>query len=362
MRLNPAHGRADMRVVSQISPPIRIVLVLAVAVMGLYMLFLRPKEEVIPPATTTPPAAQGAVSEPGKVKEAAEGAVQAANGQLAQQEGVDGVQAGETAAATGTSTGAGTAPGGAAATTSVTGDLEGLPKPVAKAIRKDKVLVLLFWNGKSVDDKAVRAALSKVDRWDGRVVVHVAPLKKISKYGRIARGVDVEQSPTIVIADRDLRAETLVGYVDTTTIDQAVVDALRNSTGLFTSSYLKAVDQVCRRHSNAMAMIPGYYTLGDARKADTRMAAYHTAATRFVADFKAVKAPKKWRAFHTASVADMNAILSAIGGMSAAVGPNTAMSSVRTQYASYVRSAKPTGNRGDRRFEAQGLHRCGSQF
>jgi hypothetical protein len=364
MRLNPAHGRADMRVVSQISPPIRIVLVLAVAVMGLYMLFLRPKEEVIPPATTTPPAAQGAVSEPGKVKEAAEGAVQAANGQLAQQEGVDGVQAGETAAATGTSTstGAGTAPGGAAATTTVTGDLEGLPKPVAKAIRKDKVLVLLFWNGKSVDDKAVRAALSKVDRWDGRVVVHVAPLKKISKYGRIARGVDVDQSPTIVIADRDLRAETLVGYVDTTTIDQAVVDALRNSTGLFTSSYLKAVDQVCRRHSNAMAMIPGYYTLGDARKADTRMAAYHTAATRFVADFKAVKAPKKWRAFHTASVADMNAILSAIGGLSAAVGPNTALSSVRTQYASYLRSAKPTGKRGDRRFEAQGLHRCGSQF
>jgi hypothetical protein len=351
-----------MRGVSQISPPIRIVLVLAVAVMGLYMLFLRPKEEVIPPATTTPTAAQGAVSEPGKVKEAAEGAVQAANGQLAQQEGVDGVQAGESAAATGTSTSAGTTPSAKGAATAATGDLEGLPKPVAKAIRKDKVLVLLFWNGKSADDKAVRAAMSKVDRWDGRVAVHVAPLKKISKYGRIARGVDVEQSPTIVIADRDLRAETLVGYVDTTTIDQAVVDALRNSTGLFTSSYLKAVDKVCRRHSNAMAMIPGYYTLGNARKTDTRMAAYHTAATRFVADFKAVKAPKKWRAFHAASVADMNAILSAIGGLSAAVGPNTAMSSVRTQYASYVRSAKPTGKRGDRRFEAQGLHRCGSQF
>ena len=93
-----------MRGVSQISPPIRIVLVIAVAVMGLYMLFLRPKEEVIPPATTTPPAAtQGAVSEPGKVKEAAEGAVEAANGQLAQQESVDGVDPGETAA-TGTGT------------------------------------------------------------------------------------------------------------------------------------------------------------------------------------------------------------------------------------------------------------------
>ncbi len=89
-----------MRGVSQISPPIRIVLVLAVAVLGLYMLFLRPKEEVIPPADA-PVSTQGAVSEPGKVKEAAQGAVEAANGQLAQQESVDGVQAGE-AAATGT--------------------------------------------------------------------------------------------------------------------------------------------------------------------------------------------------------------------------------------------------------------------
>ena len=36
------------------------------------------------------------------------------------------------------------------------------------------------------------------------------------------RGVNLEQSPTVVVADRDLRAETLVGYVDRTTIDQAV--------------------------------------------------------------------------------------------------------------------------------------------
>ena len=350
-----------MRGVSQISPPIRIVLVLAVAVMGLYMLFLRPKEEVIPPATTTPTAAQGAVSEPGKVKEAAEGAVQAANGQLAQQEGVDGVQAGETAAATGTSTGAGTAPSGAAATTTVTGDLEGLPKPVAKAIRKDKVLVLLFWNGKSVDDKAVRAALSKVDRWDGRVVVHVAPLKKISKYGRIARGVDVEQSPTIVIADRDLRAETLVGYVDTTTIDQAVVDALRNSTGLFTSSYLKAVDQVCRRHSNATGTIPNYYVDG-ARTFDTRVAVIDRSVGRFVADLKAVKAPKRWKAYHAASVADLAVVSTALGQISSTLTPTSSVAAMSSAQKRYTSSTSAARKRANRRFDAKGLQRCGSGF
>ena len=346
-----------MRGVSQISPPIRIVLVLAVAVLTLYMLFLRPKEEVIPPADA-PVATQGAVSEPGKVKEAAQGAVEAANGQLAQQESVDGVQAGE-AAATGT-TGA-TAANGAASPPGLSSDLKGLPKPVREAIRRDKVLVLLFWNGKSVDDKAVRASLRGVDRWDGRVSVHVASLKKISAYGQIARGVDVEQSPTVVVADRDLKAETLVGYVDRATIDQAVIDALRSSGSLFTSSYLKAVDKVCRRHSNAMAMLPGYYS-GGARKADARLAAYHSSSSRFVADLKAVKAPKKWRAFHTASVADMNTILAGIGRLSATVSPSAGAGTVVAGVTSYRQSVTPAGKRANRRFEARGLHRCGSQF
>jgi hypothetical protein len=32
-----------------------------------------------------------------------------------------------------------------------------------------------------------------------------------------------------VVVDRDRKVETLVGYVDRTTIDQAVTDALRDS-------------------------------------------------------------------------------------------------------------------------------------
>jgi hypothetical protein len=86
--------------VSQISPPIRIVLVAAIAFIGAYMLFLRPKDEVTPPAEPAPNVQTDApaVSKPGKVVEAAQGAVAAANGQLEQQESVDGVDAGEAAA------------------------------------------------------------------------------------------------------------------------------------------------------------------------------------------------------------------------------------------------------------------------
>ena len=350
-----------MRDVSQISPPIRIVLVVAVAFMALYMLFLRPKEEVIPPATTPATATQpGAVSEPGKVKEAAEGAVEAANGQLAQQESVDGVDPGETAA-TGTGTSTATAPAATGAAAAIAGDLKGLPKPVARAIRKDKVLVLLFWNGKSADDKAVRSAVSDINRWDGRVAVRVAPLNQISKYGRIARGVDVEQSPTIVIADRDLRAETLVGYVDRATIDQAVVDALRNSDGLFTSTYLKAVDQVCRRYSNAQAMIPNLYP-GSVGKADARVAAVTSSSGGLVGELKAVKAPRKWRAFHAASVADVSAVHTALTRFSASVTPKSSPSAIAASLTTYRRTAKAPVKRADKRFDSRGLYRCGSGF
>jgi len=231
--------------------------------------------------------------------------VDAANGQLAQQESVDGVDAGEAAA--GTAAGTKKAPGAkaqGAATAEPVEDLKGMPKSVRQAIRKDKVLVVLFSNGKSYDDKAVEKAVAKINRWDGRVFVHTAPLRKISRYGRIARGVNVEQSPTVVVADRELRAETLVGYVDRTTIDQAVVDARRNAEGIYIDSYLKAADKVCFAYSNRIDSIPfaeGYWTR---RQLDRRMAEAATVFAAFAADYKAVTPTKKWRALHNASVAD----------------------------------------------------------
>jgi hypothetical protein len=306
--------------VSQISPPIRILLVLAVAVLGVYMLFLRPKDEVVPPATPAPNVQTGepAVSGPGKAAEAAQGAVEAANGQLQSQESVDGVDTGEATAATGTKAQSG--PNGANAAVASAADVTGLPKPIAKAIRKDKVLVLLFWNGKSADDKAVHAALKNVDRWDGRVSVASAPIRHIAKYGRIARGVDVEQSPTVVVVDPNLKAETLVGYVDAPTIDQAVVDALRNTTGVFLDPYLRKVDAVCRDYRSEFNSIAHAYT-GVPAEYRRAIARNHEIYTRFAADFAAVKAPKKWRKFKSATVADNKAAVAVYADFLALVGP-----------------------------------------
>jgi hypothetical protein len=349
--------------VSQISPPIRIVIVCAIGFLGAYMLFLRPKTEVTPPAAPAPnvQTSAPAVSQPGKVAEAAQGAVAAANGQLQSQESVDGVDAEESASGTSTTTKTTdpTATGAAAATSA---DLAGLPKPVARAIRKHQVLVLLFWNGKSADDEAVHAALKNVDRWDGRVSVQTASIKKISQYGRIARGVDVEQSPTVVVADTQLRADTLVGYVDAATIDQSVVDALRNSGGLFTDAYLKKVDKVCVTYSNAFGALPNYYVKTDVKAFDTRVTAVDRKLQGYMAAFSSIKAPKKWKAFKTASARDMATVELQMAHLATALTPSTTIASASAAQYRFNAAAGPANKRMNHRFDAKGLYRCGSAF
>ena len=69
------------------------------------------------------------------------------------------------------------------------------------------------------------------EHYGNQVFVAAQPIKNVARYQAITRGVDVEQSPTIVVVDSNLKAVTLVGYVDRDTIDQAVVDAIRASGG-----------------------------------------------------------------------------------------------------------------------------------
>ena len=336
-------------VVSQISPPIRILLVLSVAVLGVYMLFLKPKPVEAPP----PEAAGTSVSKPGKARDAAQDAVDSINGKIAEREGV------EPAAGTAAQSGTTTAPGAAAVTPAK--DLAGLPKPVRRAIRQDKVLVLLFWNARSVEDRAVRKSLARVRRHDGRVFVHAAPISQISRYGRVARGVNVEQSPTLVIADRNLKAQTLVGFVDPVTINQAVVDTLKNTNGLFTDSYLRQIDKVCVAHSNRWASVPFYY-FSTPRQARRRIRGIDAVWASFVADFRAVDAPKKWRAFRAASLADMRAYGGLVDRAVAVSGSNLGAGAMDARVTRIENEANPVAKRANDRFSAHGLLRCGSQF
>ena len=346
---------------SQISPPIRILLVLTVAVLGVYMLFLRPKPVEAPPPAPAAPNLETdapAVSEPGKLAEEAQGAAKAAEDNDARLQGkLDEVDGGEVASGA-----AKVKPGAPAAAGAVAEDLKGLPKPVAAALRRHQVLVLLFWNGRSADDQAVHAALKRVDRWNGRVSVQSAPISRIARYGRIARGVDIQQSPTVVVADPNLRAETLVGYVDAATINQAVVDALRNSTGLFASAYLREVDALCVGHSNAVAGVPNFYGGGSLKKADARLTTVDWRITRFIADFKAVTAPKPWKGYHAAATSDLVAFDAVVSRYAADVTAGSTVAALLAAERRYLAAGRPVAERIDRRFDRRGLFRCGSDF
>jgi hypothetical protein len=227
---------------SQISPPIRILLVCAVAFMAAWMLFLRPSTDAGTPAVDEPvPAANRPVeaggdtanSAAGKAVEAANNATAAADARVERIETgtettADAGQAANAQATKSTATGAektaADKPGKLAK-----GEAGGLPLRVLKAIADRKVVTLLFWSPKAVEDQQVRKALRGIDRHDGKVLAHATHIKRIAAYQQITRGANVDQSPTVVVIDRNRTVQTLVGFVDRTTIDQAVTDALRKS-------------------------------------------------------------------------------------------------------------------------------------
>lgn len=94
------------------------------------------------------------------------------------------------------------------------------------ALARGKVVVLLFWDHRGSDDRLVQSELRRVSTHHGRALVAAAPIRSVSRYGAVARGVQVLQSPTVLIADRARRARVLTGYTDAAEIGQAVTEAL----------------------------------------------------------------------------------------------------------------------------------------
>ena len=63
------------------------------------------------------------------------------------------------------------------------------------------------WARMASDDREVRRELTKVNRYGGKVVVRLEHVGKLSaRYSASSRGVGVEQSPTVVVVDRNRQA------------------------------------------------------------------------------------------------------------------------------------------------------------
>lgn len=102
-----------------------------------------------------------------------------------------------------------------------------LPARVQSALDHHRVLVLLFWSSRSSDDRAVHNEVAHLSRHRGRVLVVMEPVGRVGRYSRITAGVEVSQSPTVIIVDRHRKAEMITGFVDGENINQAVLAALR---------------------------------------------------------------------------------------------------------------------------------------
>jgi hypothetical protein len=249
-----------MRGVSQISPPIRILLVVAVGLIAAWMFVLKPKDEPVAPSTPAPNTQTGeaAVSDPGKVAEAAQGAVAATNAKTQATEELSG---GETAKSGGAATAAAPTTAEEALATgrvlalSPLGDdsVKNLPKDVRKALaRRDVIAIGIFnthqkpWAEMPADDRAVRRALRHSNHYRGRVTTHMATLKDLPKLRPVIGDLDVAQTPSVVIVDRNRQANVIQGYVDRISINQAIADARRDTIAVrIKSPYLAKLNKTC---------------------------------------------------------------------------------------------------------------------
>ena len=353
---------------SQISPPIRILLVCAVAFLAAWMLFLRPKDDAGLPASTAPSAPSSRPVDAGgpKADSLAGKAVEQANEATAVRDAsreqlADGAGGGVDVPST-------VAPAPAPATVSKTGapkdfempsreELATVPADVRRAIMKRKIIVIGVVSRKGADDRRVRASLGKVDRLHGRVFVKTLPVRKISRYGTIMRGTDVSQTPSVVVVDFGLKTTTLSGWVDAPTIDQAVVDAIRASGTLYPDTFLRAVARECQSAYPDMRRLepasgPEY------SRAIGRMGALTTELKTSIA---ALSTPKKWRPFSKAVRADLTAFAATMSSWHGALGASPTLPQAVAALDRYLPAVKKTGNRLNKRFDAHDVLGCGSK-
>jgi hypothetical protein len=103
----------------------------------------------------------------------------------------------------------------------------GIPTPVKRALDAKKVVVILFWNPRGVDDRSVKKALDRLPHHGGKVAVFSDRVKHLSRYTRITAATSVSQTPALVVVNRKGQAEVQTGYLDAQTVGQYVLNALR---------------------------------------------------------------------------------------------------------------------------------------
>jgi hypothetical protein len=102
----------------------------------------------------------------------------------------------------------------------------GLPARVKHALDAHKVVVILFWNRRGVDDRSVKKSVASLPHRK-RVAIFSDNVRHLSRYTRITAAASVGTTPSLVVVNRKGQAEVVNGYVDRQTLGQYVRNALR---------------------------------------------------------------------------------------------------------------------------------------
>jgi hypothetical protein len=231
--------------VDKISLPFRIVLIVALVFAVLWFVVLRPKPAADGESAVTPPGVTGLANDVAKANKA----VDASNAAAARSEGAANAVGGASTTATAKPSATAAKPGAASATAkpakatkpakpvapaavakpakpgladdAAPGDPS---RPLLASVDAGKVAVVLFWNRNASDDRATRRALRAIDLHGGKVVASAVPIGDVGRYEAITRGVQVLESPTVLVIGAGGKARAITGYTQAKEIDQAVSD------------------------------------------------------------------------------------------------------------------------------------------
>jgi hypothetical protein len=97
---------------------------------------------------------------------------------------------------------------------------------VGAQLHQGKVVLLLFWNPRSSDDRSVHAEVEAASRsLKGKVAYDFAKASEVGSFGTVTRDVSVLQTPTLLIINHKGLVSTITGLTDAFSIEQAVREA-----------------------------------------------------------------------------------------------------------------------------------------
>jgi hypothetical protein len=119
-----------------------------------------------------------------------------------------------------------TAAKGAAKQASSTSSAPAKQREVEHELSQQRTVLILFWNPRAAEDRAVRNELPAVQRkLRKKIALHYASAKQVGEFGTVTHAVQVTQTPTLLIVNPKGQTTTRTGLIDAFAIEQAISEA-----------------------------------------------------------------------------------------------------------------------------------------